>query len=354
MDVLIPFAKDKMTEKIVSVEDVNSGLNCNCSCLFCGVDMVARKGTEKTNHFAHRSKHTDEDTPCPASFERSVFWMCRLILEESSTFITPDYILMRHDFKYNQHLEKQVTCSKALEYKKVTFPFTMSELSHKDAVLLQIGKYQIALTLNFKFNLFDYTYRSEPFIINEQKFPHVCIDFKNLRSVFMERKTGFKRILHEKLLYSVSDKSWLYHPREEVILKEYQGRLEKISQQRVKKYSTLFDSNASTSKKETMKKSLNTQRDPVFAGKRSKEDIDTRLNALISSARELKNLGYSNARLCNICKYTSSSDAISCGYCSESDFEEITLNNDFFHCIESKFYTWNYPELSLAVVTKDK
>lgn len=41
--------------RIVSIDDVPSGLACACSCIECGEPVVARKGLQREHHFAHYS-----------------------------------------------------------------------------------------------------------------------------------------------------------------------------------------------------------------------------------------------------------------------------------------------------------
>lgn len=42
-------------DRIVSIDDVPSGLACTCSCIECGEPVVARKGLQRQHHFAHYS-----------------------------------------------------------------------------------------------------------------------------------------------------------------------------------------------------------------------------------------------------------------------------------------------------------
>ena len=61
MKVKIPFARSTDGE-IVTVDQVARGKACNCTCLICGMPMIARKGDEKIHHFAHAS--ADENRRC--------------------------------------------------------------------------------------------------------------------------------------------------------------------------------------------------------------------------------------------------------------------------------------------------
>ena len=43
----------QLDNKVVSVEDVPSGISCNCLCPECGSKLIARKGQKNEHHFAH-------------------------------------------------------------------------------------------------------------------------------------------------------------------------------------------------------------------------------------------------------------------------------------------------------------
>lgn len=48
-------------EMVMHVDDVSSGLACDCTCLGCGNQLVARKGEVNRHHFAH---HVQSENPC--------------------------------------------------------------------------------------------------------------------------------------------------------------------------------------------------------------------------------------------------------------------------------------------------
>ncbi|MCK7458804.1 competence protein CoiA family protein [Idiomarina aminovorans] len=60
MSIIVALEADK--RKVTSIEDVSSGLACNCICPACHTVLVARKGPEKRHHFAHYK--ADEDIHC--------------------------------------------------------------------------------------------------------------------------------------------------------------------------------------------------------------------------------------------------------------------------------------------------
>lgn len=52
-DVTMTFAECKTTGELVDIGDVKNGIACNCICLCCGSDLIAKKGFVLVHHFAH-------------------------------------------------------------------------------------------------------------------------------------------------------------------------------------------------------------------------------------------------------------------------------------------------------------
>jgi hypothetical protein len=76
---LIPFAFSKKLQKLVDVDEVPSGLACECICEFCKMQMQARKGDKNEHHFSHHEKALKE---CPYSYWVAIRSMARQILQE--------------------------------------------------------------------------------------------------------------------------------------------------------------------------------------------------------------------------------------------------------------------------------
>lgn len=147
MSTLIPFALDKNTKKIVSIDEVQQGKNCNCICLSCNLDLVASKGEVNIHHFKHKNKDTTEDA-CEISFERCVFWMCREVFESTDTIALPAYTVLVTDPENNTDMELSVIVEK-------NFIFTYSHyktfiaLDKSCTFFVYIDCEEVAITVNF-------------------------------------------------------------------------------------------------------------------------------------------------------------------------------------------------------------
>lgn len=74
----------KKGDEIVSVDDVESGLACGCTCPACGEKLVAKKGDKRTHHFAHYSKKD-----CEYGYESSLHLAAKDILSKANRFVIP-------------------------------------------------------------------------------------------------------------------------------------------------------------------------------------------------------------------------------------------------------------------------
>lgn len=74
--------------KVVSIDEVESGVACNCVCPACHQKFIARKGEFITPHFAHYPKGD-----CENGYETSLYLMAKRILEDTGSIILPSVTL---------------------------------------------------------------------------------------------------------------------------------------------------------------------------------------------------------------------------------------------------------------------
>jgi hypothetical protein len=81
-DILIPYAlKDGAP---IHVSEVDSGLACNCICPSCHERLVAKKGGNRVNHFAHHSGES-----CSSALESSLHIAAKDILAKEKRITLP-------------------------------------------------------------------------------------------------------------------------------------------------------------------------------------------------------------------------------------------------------------------------
>lgn len=67
-----------------SIENVESGLKCGCTCPSCGEPLVAKKGAKRTHHFAHYFGHN-----CEYGYETSLHLAAKEILSKANRIMLP-------------------------------------------------------------------------------------------------------------------------------------------------------------------------------------------------------------------------------------------------------------------------
>lgn len=210
MELLIPIARENTSKKLVFVDEVPGGIDCNCRCIFCDVRLVARKGDVVTHHFAHYAKEVDEDKPCHASFERAVFWMVRSILEDSQSVFLPRIEERRQEPSLD--LDKEYCLKEqSMPYSKLTY-LNLQIDRYSDTILLENEEDSILLRF----------YCSEKY-----KLPRIDVDLVNvpnrsclginlgaLYERFSKQKDRFRGTLEQYVLGNMGNKRWLFHPFE--------------------------------------------------------------------------------------------------------------------------------------------
>lgn len=215
MSTLIPFALDKITQKIVSIDEVAQGKKCNCICLSCNLDLVASKGEVNVHHFKHKNKDTTEDA-CEISFERCVFWMCREVFESTDSIALPAYNVFVTDPEHNMNIELSV-----IHEKKVSFTYsyyrTSIALDKSCTFFLYIDEQEVAITVNFDPDFNNKT----PYVIDGEKFAHIIINLEGSREIFERHNVSFRQVVINLLTNNLNNKKWLYHPFEEQVKKSF-------------------------------------------------------------------------------------------------------------------------------------
>jgi len=228
MELLNPIAKENITGKMVFVDEVNSGMQCDCCCLFCGVPLIARKGQSKTHHFAHQPKEVDSEKPCLPSFERALFWMARTLFEESSSIYLPGLISKYVDLDLK--IEKEYkTEGRVVNYNNVEFQETIIN-KHTDTTVISVENTSLAVQLYYSKSGFHPAGGS--YLWKDSYIANLSIDFSNLFNFFGSQRTGFRKEVESQLIGNKGVKSWLYHPRQLVFDAKFEELKRKIIKER--------------------------------------------------------------------------------------------------------------------------
>jgi hypothetical protein len=80
--------------KIVHISEVEQGLQCECICPACKERLIARKGEQRIDHFAHYNKGN-----CQEGLESGLHLAAKKILESCQSIVLPPIMI---DFGYSE------------------------------------------------------------------------------------------------------------------------------------------------------------------------------------------------------------------------------------------------------------
>ena len=98
----IPIVFASRDGKVVQIEDVESGLNCNCYCLECNSKLVAHKGEKVIQHFKHYDKVEKE-----SCFETAIHFASKNLFAENKTVLLPDLKVFVDELGYTTTIFKE-------------------------------------------------------------------------------------------------------------------------------------------------------------------------------------------------------------------------------------------------------
>ena len=82
--------------KVANINEVPTGLECNCLCPQCNMKLIAKKGNERMHHFAHYEEQNRECNADKAN-ESALHKMAKEIVLEERTFGIPPLKVMKKD-----------------------------------------------------------------------------------------------------------------------------------------------------------------------------------------------------------------------------------------------------------------
>lgn len=344
-EVLIPYAKLVEDGRLVTIDEVESGLACNCICDGCGAPMVARKGQEKAHHFGHAPKSANEDKPCTFNFKRGCFWLIRQVLEESvgSEISLPDYdlqlsnILARHEKRY------QITKASNPAYQQV-LSFELSPSNEAAVAVLAIGEYRLRLVFGFP-NVF-----KKPAKTGDD-CAELFVSLANVYYAYAKEKKPFIQVIKTHI-FSSQYKEWVFHPRQTKFESQFAAVCDDIIAE-VKRQAPL---QFKTVKKKPVFKSALPERqyvvkprtEPISVEAQDVIKYNQRLDEMVNAADALYTvLKQSKAKHCYKCQFLYMVTNTKCPTCGDYTSTTIQLDAHYMHNLAQKYRAVGYVELSL-------
>lgn len=329
--LLLPFARHIPTGKTVAPEEVDRGNACDCECLFCGAPVQARHCSSKANHFAHQPKVVDDDHPCPASFERCIFWMTKRILEEGTEISLPEYKLTLVDNWYDLQHEYTITKAQTHPYVLTNFPDISAAKNEQTTITIDIYGHPLHLLMSYERHI----------IQTKESSVHISLDY--LMKMYKEQKQGFLLAMRDLILESTSAKEWLFHSEEryDKCEKHFNGLIEDEKQRR----NALLQAQRREVERviALQQTSLTIRKDPTFPGNATR-----RLQELVNIAKEAANRSHGSGWQCKSCFVVTCSKPERCVHCESHEFVDFDFSRENMRTIYNKFYCANYGARSLA------
>ncbi len=214
-DLLLPFAKEIKTGNLAFVDEVPSGLACNCVCVHCEMPVVAFYYTDRRSHFKHAPRVTSDEVPCVANIERAVFWLCRSILESNNEIKLPKYTT-KYKLDNASYTKKcTVTECQIYAYRDVKFR-PAYESGNTELATIKTENMNIALALSY-----DPLETTCYFTNIQSDTARVEICISSLAEYISNISSDFREQVRNKLLYDVTLRTWHYHPHENMAIREH-------------------------------------------------------------------------------------------------------------------------------------
>jgi hypothetical protein len=196
-----------LDKKLVFVDDVKNGIDCDCVCSYCGEALIAKNGGKKRiHHFSHKS-----GTECAHGYETSLHLLAKKIIEQDHKLQVPEATLKYPDTNFSLKL---------LDDKEMEFSSVSLESKH-GSVIPDITCFLDNRPVLFVEIKVTHGVDEEKLSkLREHSVPTLEIDLSDIDRVITEDELRL-------IIRSISEyKKWIYHN----IIEEYTRKLQSVVQ----------------------------------------------------------------------------------------------------------------------------
>jgi len=201
--------------RILAPADVESGLACDCRCLQCNGLLIAKKGTKRVWHFAHHNVIATQ-----SCIETAIHAAAKQVLLDANWINLPEKRIT-----VSGRTKSGATHTKSkllLEPRTVRFEYCRDEVwetNIRPDVIGYRGNRRLLVEMFFTHRV-DEAKRHK---LEELNLPSIEIDLSNLK-----HDADFEAV-SQRVLHDVTEKEWLFYPRE----KQEQAALRNVLEQEI-------------------------------------------------------------------------------------------------------------------------
>ncbi|MDA3615950.1 competence protein CoiA family protein [Polluticaenibacter yanchengensis] len=181
--------KDRLTGKIISIDDVSRGISCNCICPDCELNFVAAKGEKNRWHFRHFEK-----TECNGGQETALHLLAKEIITVNNQIILPVY----GKVSYTNAIKEQFFETIKPDVSAITNGQNLffEVLVTHAAGDVKDGFYIAAKHKSVEINLKNYSFTNRENLENE-----ILNNILNKRIIFWEEKVSNENVNKKSLIF---------------------------------------------------------------------------------------------------------------------------------------------------------
>lgn len=194
--------------RLYGVDEVRSGLACNCLCPACKAPLIAKKGRKVRHHFSHHQRES-----CTWANETALHLLAKSLLQRAAFLTTPAVRIPRYaEALYPVQVQsiRRVWCERRYGQQRPDL-----------AVILSNGQW-----LNIEIAVTHFTPAKKIAFYRKRHWNAIEIDCSDLID-YPQNREAFTWHLQQRLLHGADYKKWLYHHQQALFLRKLQQMAER-------------------------------------------------------------------------------------------------------------------------------
>ncbi len=202
-------------EQLISINEVESGKKCNCTCPSCGSSLIARKGNIREHHFAH-----NQSEDCKKGLETALHLMAKEILSTEMRMRLPALYLRFNSYKEPELIYEE----QLLQFSNVYIEKEMDGMIPD--LVLEKNSHKLLVEIIVTHGINDVKKAK----IEKQGISAISIDLSAID------RSLEKNELKEILLNDVGSKEWSYNRKERQLNERFRKKAKPFQISRSKKW----------------------------------------------------------------------------------------------------------------------